>query len=321
MYESASYTRPKLDRALAGPAFTIDELACHSAAKTLRVLSQMRPKQQMFGFRSQFLFRLCLSAICHQINWDFLSSRLLAAFQTGQIDPTSLQKISAREVQVWLDGYSRPERIRASERALLLRDVGDVLVEQYGADADNLILRAEGRLMGTSGLLYRLDQFIAFREDPLRKKSNVLVHDVVRDGVANFLDQDQILPAIDYHIMRLYLRSGRVAPLHRTTMDLFRRDSAPRPRLVKLLREAVSQALATTAFYADLSIPEINGLEWEIGRSICERAHPRCLGPADDGSSAFLMKDGRCPNISFCRAFTDPDWKELREPDSTKRFY
>ena len=89
----------------------------------------------------------------------------------------------------------------------------------------------------------RLDRFQAFRDDPLRKKSNVLVHEIVRDRIANFDNSTQIAPAIDYHIMRLYLRSGRVLPLHRETLDLLKKNSAPRPRLVKLLREAVSEAV------------------------------------------------------------------------------
>ncbi|MCS3687526.1 hypothetical protein ABIF07_005446 [Bradyrhizobium elkanii] len=292
-----------------------------AAAETLRTLAEGRPQRAESVIQSQFLFRLCLSAICHQINWDFLSARLSDAFSADQTDAKALREVSARDVQQWLNGYARPERIRASERAALVRDIGNVLVESYEGSADRLLGESRGLLNGATGLLSRLDAFVAFREDPLRKKSNVLVHDIVRDGVARFEDENEILPAIDYHIMRLYLRTGRVAPLHRSTMDLFKGDSAPRPRLVKLLREAVSRALTLTALYSKLSVPAVNGLEWEIGRSICERGRPRCLGPVDETTPAHLMQTGQCPNVGFCRAFADAEWKELREPDSNKRFY
>jgi hypothetical protein len=321
MYDGVSYTRPTLDRALAGPAFAIDELTCLAAAQILRPLADQRSQLSETAIHSRLLFRLSLSAICHQINWDFLSDRLATAFSTTSMDAAGLSTISARDVELWLEGYHRPDRIRASERAMLLRDVGNVLVGDYGGDADRLFIESGARLSGPQGLLARLDRFTAYREDPLRKKSNVLVHDIVRDRLSAFQDEDQIAPAIDYHIARLYLRSGRVVPLHRSTMDLFKEDSQPRPRLVKLLREAVSQALSLTALYAKLSVPEVNGLEWQIGRDICEREAPHCKGPMKDELSARLSIDGSCPNVSFCRAFADPEWRKIREPDSKKRFY
>jgi hypothetical protein len=292
-----------------------------ASAGVLHSLAEQRPHLAESTVQSKLLFRLSLSAICHQINWDFLSIRLARSFENDKIDAKALCKVSARDVEYWLEGYHRPERIRASERAMLVRDLGNVLVQDYDGDAERLLSESGARLIGPLGLLARLDRFTAFREDPLRKKSNVLVHDIVRDRLAHFIDEDQIVPAIDYHIARLYLRSGRVVPLHRSTMDLFKEDSQPRPRLVKLLREAVSHALSLTALYAKLSIPEVNGLEWQIGRDICEREVPRCLGPMKEEVPKFLSSNGSCPNISFCRAFADSEWRQLREPDLKKRFY
>jgi hypothetical protein len=321
MYGEASYTRPILDRALSGPAFAVDELACAAGAEVLRGLVQARSPLDGSVIESQFMFRLCLSAICHQINWDFLSSRLARAFSVENIRAEKLSTLTARDVQRWLDGYHRPERIRAGERALLLRDIGNVALEKYGGDAERILSECKEHLYGALGLIERLDHFTAFREDPLRKKSNVLVHDIVRDGLAHFMDEEKIVPAIDYHIVRLYLRSGRVVPLHRSTLELFKNDSVPRPRLVKLLREAVSSALSLTALYAKLSVPEVNGIEWQIGRDICERDMPRCGGPMKQELPPFLSPSGKCPNLSYCRAICDSDWRKLREPDLKKRFY
>ena len=167
----------------------------------------------------------------------------------------------------------------------------------------------------------RLDWFQAFREDPLKKKSNILVHEIVRDGVATFLDSEHIAPAIDYHIMRLYLRTGRVVPVHRETMDLLKKNSMPRQRLVTLLREAVSEALRLTALYSNLSIPEVNALEWLIGREACDRTRPRCNSGNLVFNEQFGFASDACLYSGFCLAYCDENWRMLREPDLKKSFY
>jgi hypothetical protein len=309
------------DRVLAGPAFAIDELACESAAQVLQSLTAPNPDVAEPSAQTQLLYRICLSAICHQINWDYLALHLDQMFQRKRIDAAVLSTISARDIQASLKDYHRPERVRAPERAALLRNVGEVICNRYSGDATRLLTESASKLYGENGFMSRLDDFIAFNEDPLRKKANVLVHDIVRDGVARFSDESKIAPAIDYHIIRLYLRTGRVVPLHRSTMDMLKSDSAPRPRLVKLLRESVSEALSLTSLYAKLTIPEVNGLEWQIARDICDRTQPHCTGPQKSSAPSFLTNQGSCPNVSFCRAFSDAEWRSLREPDLKKRFY
>src|SRR5262249_60455831 len=104
--------------------------------------------------------------------------------------------------------------------AALIRDVGSTIENQFEGKAANIIKGAGRRLHGPDGFLLRMDRFQAFRGDPLRKKTNVLVHEIVRDHIVDFEDSARIAPAVDYHIMRLYLRSGRVFPLHRETVNL-----------------------------------------------------------------------------------------------------
>ena len=315
-------TRPVLDRALAGTAFSIDALACAAGARILRDFRRdVGQEQSARPLSSELLFRIALSAICHQINWDFLSGRLSSLFDMGGRDARELSTTTAHDVDAWLAGYHRPERIKSKERAALLRDVGATIVLHFEGKAENLLEGSGRQLHGPDGFMERLDRFQAFRTDPLRKKSNVLVHEIVRDGVASFNDSAQITPAIDYHIMRLYLRSGRVLPLHRETLDLLKKDSVPRPRLVRLLREAVSEAVSLTALYAGMSIPDVNSLEWQIGRDVCDRARPNCRGGNFSIAERFGLAGDGCPYASFCRAFADKEWRLLREPDLKKSFY
>ena len=315
-------TRPLLDRALAGRAFSVDALACAAGAQILRTF-RLDVGQDRFTrpLGSELLFKIALSAICHQINWDFLTERLSPLFDEGRLVARVLSTTTARDVDAWLAGYHRPERTRAKERAALLRNIGTIIVQEFEGKAENLLKGSGRRLYGPDGFMERIDRFQAFGEDPLRKKSNVLVHEIVRDGIANFDDATQIAPAIDYHIMRLYLRSGRVLPLHSETLDLLKKDSVPRPRLVKLLRETVSDAVSLTALYAGMSIPEVNSLEWQIGRDVCERSRPNCSGGNVSIAERFGLAGDGCPYASFCRAFADKEWRLLREPDLKKSFY
>ena len=122
--------RRPLDRALSGRAFSIDELACAAGAKVIRAFRIGTNRTEAKRAReSELLFRLAQSAICHQINWDFLSERLGSLFDDPRVDPQSLSVATARDVDAWLAGYHRPERIKAKERAALLRDLGSVILQ------------------------------------------------------------------------------------------------------------------------------------------------------------------------------------------------
>ena len=118
-------------------------------------------------------FKLGLIAICHDINWDFLNARLgIALPHVSDLDLAKrMADVSPRDVEGWLDGYKDPSRIKAKERAALLKDVGQKLLEHFDGHAISLYSGANGRLAGHGGFYSALDSFDAYRADPLRKKS------------------------------------------------------------------------------------------------------------------------------------------------------
>jgi hypothetical protein len=318
----------RLASVLNRPIFKIDELACLQAADAIRAY-RARVEATPWGHfprASQLTFKLAFVAICHQFNWDFMQERLARHLLTA--DPSEmvrrLVRIRADDFNEWVTGYNRPHRIKAAERAEMLRAIGSGLQQKFDGDVLTLVSRASGKLEGATGFLQQLDAFEPYRADPLRKKSNVLVQDLVRERIVNFEDETTIRPAVDYHIMRLYLRTGRVVPMYTVVADALKGMPRPRPRLVKLLREAVAEALQTTAGFAKLSVAEINYVEWQIGRSICHRLRPLCTTPAGkvelDPDIAALF-DGPCPYASFCPAYRDSEWRRLSEPNLVSRFY
>lgn len=308
--------------------FRIDAIACKRSADVIRnyraEVENLPWMKQTKGV--QFGFKLAFVAICHQMNWDFLQTSMAEGLLPVRASDFAkrLSEIKASEIANWLRHYPKQKRVAASQRAEILRDIGRTLIEDYESSPLAVFRRARGHLNGTDGFLKQLDNFDAYRVDPMRKKTNILVQDLVREGILSFVDQENIKPAIDYHIMRLYLRTGRVAPLHDSVAAFLKGRSRPRSRLVLLLREAVGDAVELTAFYSGLSIPAVNFVEWQLGRAVCLREEPSCVAASRASSLApdvLAIFREPCPYSEFCSAFASKDWRILEEPRFFSTFY
>jgi hypothetical protein len=319
---------PKTTLLPPGDLFDVDEFACIALAKRLRAYrpsgSAPLPPDQI---SNHLTLKIVTAAICHQINWDFLNHamrrNLLEARSEDMI--SRLCEIRAPEFATWFEGYSEPDRIHATERAAILREVASVLQTTFRSEPKNILEKCGSRLAGPRGFYEQMDSFSSFREDPLRKKTNVLTHDIVRERLARFTDEENIAPAIDYHLIRIYLRTGRVFSKHKSIFNVLTQgDPRPRPRLVKLLREKVAYAVRLTAKFSELSVPEVNYIEWQLGRRICVREAPRCLNDtlvSDLDPNIAILFEGSCPFSGGCAGFCDKKWMELQEPVFKKTFY
>jgi len=320
----------RLDEALRKQPFEVVKTACFQSAEMIRAFraSSLDLPWARLETGTQLLFKLLFISICHKINWDFLQRRLSERFLGEGEDrllERALRMTPARMTEL-IGDYPRKERIRGAERAALMKDVASTLVGLFGGDAMVLYARSNRKIGGQAGFLEQIDAFRAYREDPLRKKSNVLVQELVREGIVEFLDVSDVAPAIDYHIMRLYLRSGRVLPTAAAVFEHLRvaERSETRLRLDKLLREATAEALRYTAFYAGLTVPVVNYIEWQIGRARCHDQRPNCLGEctlSEADADVIRLSPSACPYAGFCPALVDPQWGELREPILQKAYY
>jgi hypothetical protein len=166
----------------------------------------------------------------------------------GLLSAASLAEIGPREIETIFtvegDSVSRPE-----ERARLWRDAAELLNEDYGGEAEELIASCEATLAGPGGLLDRLAAFEAY-SDPLQKKSFLLAKIWERRGWLIVTDPQAWEVCADNVLMRLALRSGLVAP----------RDDA------ESLRAATRDALRDLADASELPPPLLDDLLWERGR-------------------------------------------------------
>jgi hypothetical protein len=274
----------------------------------------------------QMTIKLALVSICHDINWDFLQQSLPSLFLDSPTDSIAerLSQIRSPDVYACLAGYPKPNRILADSRAAILRDIGRTIIEHFG-DTMKLYQRSERRIYGDNGFLRQLDCFESYKADPLRKKSHVLIQELVRERIVRFDDEHLIEPAIDYHIQRLYLRTDRVICRDRSIeQDLQSYRPRQRPRLVNLLRREVSDAVKLTAFYANLPIPDVNYVEWQIGRSVCTKLRPFCIrghGPTDLDPDIARLFSGRCPFVDFCPGVENEGFRRLKQPNFQTSFY
>jgi hypothetical protein len=316
-----------IDRALSGQPFAVDDLRCAEAAAIVRttIIEPETAPWHIWPEARQLEFKLLFVSICHQINWDFLQSRLYAALRELDYPVSSqLRHISAPDVERWLAGYAKPERIRARERAQMVRETATTFLRLMEEDRPGGPFHVPTNLGGKHGFYAWLQEFDAFRRDPVQKKSNVLVHELFLDKVICFVDPEHLRPAVDYHLIRLYLRTGRVYPTVREVMPfLLGAADSPRARLVQTLRSAICEAADKTAFYAKTNVAHLNRVEWQLGRATCTRTAPVCVGTqAPAVQSAFgRYADGHCPYHAMCRSYLDKSYGFFSEPDFEKTFF
>src|SRR5579871_1571477 len=191
----------------------VDRIHCHLLGQGLVGLgANSKPHPLPLSRDWQIWAELLTVAICHQANWDRLHSTVvrLARMDRSQIHPKCLGHLSGNDFRRMFGEAYDPDRIRITERVKLLRaTANEVEADAVGPKFD-WIPQGLVALGGESGLYDHLRQFEAFRADPLQKKSRIFVHDLLQYKLISVSDPEHIAPAIDYHLTRLYVRTGRV---------------------------------------------------------------------------------------------------------------
>ena len=181
---------------------------------------------------------------------------------------------------------------------------------------------------GVSGIYNWLASIPAFGADPLQKKSRILVHQLLAYRLLEVADPENILPAVDYHLMRLYVRTGRVVARRAQIVERLQGDrKVERIEFVTHLRRAVEEAMWHTASGARRPVNEVNHIEWQIGRSFCTRKEPRCEGPfledkpPDACVQALSSGSAACPLRGDCAGATDKSLRSIVDPASSRSYY
>ncbi|MGE0621472.1 MAG: hypothetical protein AB7I04_08480 [Pseudomonadales bacterium] len=299
--------RDLLNALSSGKTFKVDEIACKLHADQIRgyVREDQIGPWSIQSPAMQLAFKISFISICHQFNWDFLQDTLAKKLLTSNEHEFlhRLTTVKASDLSSWLADYPKQERVRAKERVQLLRDVGLNITSKFGSCA-----ALYGELNGRPLSVFRekMEGFRAYRNDPLKKKTNVLTHDLFKEQILEFADPENIEPAVDYHIMRLYLRTGRVVPERKSLIPFLEGRPNPRGTLIRALRIAVSEAEQLTAQMAGLNVADVNFIEWQVGRAVCKNAVPLCEASVvpDLANDVSALCTSGCPYSTSCLAYT-----------------
>lgn len=274
--------------------------------------------------RAATLGELLAAAVCHATNWD----RLRAAIRRLAADPqrftaSRLAHLRLDEFRESLsEGFAPDEPLAPRHR--LFTQTAAAVAEGMLQQLDEL--QAPARVGGHSGLYEHVRRLPAFGGDPEAKKARILIQELCRTQLLQPSDPHAVRPAIEYHLIRLYLRTQRVGPVRSIDGSRLHRGETFRAPVIMRIRRAVEEAMYYTASAAELSVCDLNLIEWQIARSFCERRGPRCAGPPHPGKPVdrtvtALSTGGRCPFSPVCGSSTgEAGVVKIVEPQLSSRY-
>lgn len=288
------------------------------------ILAKILPLEKIvftdFPLSTAVVCEIICSAICHQMNWDFLRKTVRSKTESNKewLSPKYLSQISEEEVFKMFANYSRPERIRKEERAKILRSIG-YWMKQFDT-AENAFLNSDGDLLAYSDIRRNLLSCEVFSNDPEEKKLHLLFQKLATyselSGLAKYYQ-----PAIDYHLIRCYLRRGLLVANTKYAKDFLYNSNVQRKEsTMAAIRHLCSEILLNICDYTRLDANVVNQIEWNIGRSICIRDDPDCFLKSEDAKwlrTHFQV----CPYFASCASRSNKDLLHLNEPVYTGSSY
>lgn len=267
-------------------------------------IQSLLPKESIafdrFGESVAIMCEIICASICHKINWDYLRTRVYEKTlkNSDWLLPDNLKTISEDEVYELLCTYEKKERIRADERTKILRQIGS-WSKHYLQIKD--VFMDNDRLLDYEDVHSNLFKCDVFSSDPQEKKLQLLIQKV------SFINGFEALssyyhPAIDYHLIRSYLRRGLIICKTKKAWDYINNVEANRTeRTVAAIRMHCSDMINAVSLYTHLDISTINLIEWHIGRSVCMQEKADCK--LETKSSEWLKpKFEVCPFYYSCTA-------------------
>lgn len=247
--------------------------------------------------------------------------------------PQALASWGADDLRAAVSDTGDPKRStldRVDERLRLLRAMARFLLDLYGGSVLSLFEASTKRAAGAGGLLERLAGCEAY-SDPVEKKSHLLIMYLNELGIWPVADPENLEIAVDYHVMRVALRTGMIKveddALRRKLAEHAPVDEATDARVRQAAREACKTTLRSTP---SLTPFRLDNFLWMIGRNCCFYEHqPVCTRPGHCWKietcslrESFRHECGAtCPLAPACRAAVDPERRALRETNFVSHYY
>lgn len=268
-------------------------------------LAEIIPREHIFfdsfGQNILVMSEIVCAAICHQMNWDYLRSALFSKLKedSNWVLPNRLIYVEEKEVADLFCSYNKPERVRAKERMKILRGVGEWA--KAFIHSSSIFLDSSGKLLPKEVVRRNLLICDTFAMDVEEKKMQLLLQKLSSykefKGLSAYCQ-----PAIDYHLIRTYLRRGMLYAKTEYAKGYIMNQSAERKdSTVAAVRHLCAELMLDICVYTDLDVNTINQIEWHIGRSICLQENPDCN--LENNESQWLRPFfSSCPFSDTCEA-------------------
>jgi len=266
---------------------------------------------------------------------DYLLAASRRRFDSDQDFFTARRMRSIREDELKAllsdDGDADRSTIdRVAERVGSLRDCARVLLRRFNGEIVRIYNVSEGYLIRKDGkgLINLLKNFRAY-SDPVEKKSFLLLLYLNESGIWKIKDLENLKIAVDYHIMRIALRSGIVNVVNDALASrLFRRNRVKESEDYEV-RRAVREACSLLSKHSGHNVFEIDTMLWNMGRSCCFYEHdPICnatICQKRDRCSFIKATDysclGKCIFDGVCLGSREDRYRRLWETNIYTEYY
>lgn len=296
--------------------------------------AQMTPVVEITD-ETAFSAYLYAAAVCHATKgglagefdskyfkgWDFLLRAFSAeaVVNPETLTPASMRELSEERFRRILTEHCENAQIGLTDldrRAEMLCTTAEELLRHFDGRVTNLLEQANRRVAGSTGAYTLLSKLSAF-QDPLRKKSSAFLMTVHFSHRWKIVDQEHILPMIDYHRMRLLLRTGCITVPDPVVSAELRNQTTVDPAVEEAIREAAMQICRMVPGIARMPMFDFDVLLWAHARSCCRHA-PICVSRRIENNSFHSYLAGRpsaeCVFEEWCPGSSQPEIREYWEP-------
>lgn len=253
--------------------------------------------------------------------WDYLlrAFLFLAERDPAAVSPERMETIDADGLTAALTAVAERSAVDLSDaprRAQILATTARELQELYAGQVTTLVARSAGTLTGPTGMYRQLERLAAF-QDPLRKKSSAFLMTVHFAGRHTFVDAAQAFPMIDYHRMRLLLRTGCITVGSSALALALRQEQSVPKAAEEEIRQASMQICMAIPAMTQMPMFDFDVLLWAHARSCCRRG-PVCVTGRQENDSfssyAPSAPTSSCVFQTWCSGATDSSIRSLWEP-------
>jgi len=244
-----------------------------------------------------------------------------------------MERITADELRAMLSDDGDPANStidRVEERVEQLRDCARVLRREFGGDIMEVYGHSEGYIVRNDGkgLLTLLKGFRAY-SDPVEKKSHLLLLYLDAAGVWKVKDPENLRVAVDYHLMRVALRSGIVQVEDEELADKLRHRRTVTIEEDFEVRQIVKEAYLSIILHSGHGAFQLDNMIWNLGRSYCfSDRDPICKDRSfqNDRLCSFVRvtdykEKRRCPLEGVCLGRVDDRFREFAETNIDTEYY